>query len=39
MWSRNMSAIKQAEKVFAALGKNDQQKPFWTQVKSTWKSC
>ena len=38
IWSRNASAIKRAKKIFEALTKNGRQKPFWTGIKSTWKS-
>ena len=32
IWSRNASAKKQAENIFAALRKNGRQKPFWTGI-------
>ena len=37
--SSNASAIRRTENIFAALRKNGWQKPFWTRIKSTWKSC
>ena len=39
--SRNASAIKRAENIFAALNseKNGWQKPSWTWMKSAWENC
>ena len=38
IWWTNVSAIKRAEIIFVALGKNGRQKLFWTGIKSTWES-
>ena len=41
IWSKNMSAIKQAENIFAPLRKkwSTKQTPFWTGINSRWKGC
>ena len=34
-----LSAVRKRAENIATLLKNGRQKPFWTGIKSTWKSC